>query len=260
MDDDQAHTRTRGPMTVPWVSVRPPLPPSLYLRRQSNEQPFPLGEAQLPSVCARPARALAGVQTLGLGEGDEVLVPAYHHGSEIEALIRAGVTCRFYDATHSLEPDPAELEVLVSPSTRALYLIHYFGVPQDVDRWREWCDARGLLLFEDAAQAWLGHRDGKPVGSVGDLSIFCLYKTFGLPDGSGSPRSNPPPSLRPMDRKISALGTRHAAWVVGRSGILAARLPELSGRQRNRLAKTSLHSVIRRRRRVRSMHFSDGST
>jgi perosamine synthetase len=208
-------------MTNPRVSVRPPLPPSLYLRRQSNEQPFPLGEAGC-RLFARARHALwQGVQTLGLGQGDEVLVPAYHHGSEIEALIRVGVTCRFYEATTSLEPDPAELEALLSPSTRALYLIHYLGFPQDVDRWREWCDARGLLLFEDAAQAWLAHRDGKPVGSVGDLSIFCLYKTFGLPDGAALISSNPPPSLTPLDRKISAIGTRHAAWVVGRSGILA---------------------------------------
>ena len=118
------------------------------------------------------------------GKGDEVLVPAYHHGSEIEALVRAGVKCRFYEASETLEPVTRELEAALTPRTRALLIVHYIGFPQDSDRWRRWCDEHGLLLLEDAAQAWLASASGRPVGSFGDLSVFCLYKTFGFPDGS----------------------------------------------------------------------------
>ena len=150
-----------------------------------------------------------------------MLVPAFHHGAEIEALIQAGVECRFYDATSNLEPDPAELDALVSPATKALYVIHYLGIAQDVERWRRWCDARGLLLLEDAAQAWLASSDGLPVGTLGDLSIFCFYKTFGFPDGAALVSSSPAEDATPVDRRLSAIGMRHAAWAVGRSGILA---------------------------------------
>jgi CelD/BcsL family acetyltransferase involved in cellulose biosynthesis len=209
-------------MTTPRLSVWPPLPPTIYFHRNSNERPFPLDDDRC-RLFARARHALwLGVQALGLAPGDEVLVPAYHHGSEVEALIQAGLGCRFYDVTSGLEPDPAELEALISPSTRALYLIHYLGVPQDLTRWRQWCDDRGLLLFEDAAQAWLASRDGKPAGSVGDLSIFCLYKTFGFPDGAALISSSPATYIPPSDKRISLLGRRHAAWAVGRSGVLAA--------------------------------------
>jgi dTDP-4-amino-4,6-dideoxygalactose transaminase len=162
-----------------------------------------------------------GIQALGLGTGDEILVPAYHHGSEIEALLQAGLTCRFYEATATLAPDPQELERLLSPRTRALYIIHYLGFPQDAGRWRTWCDRRGFLLIEDAAQAWLATVDGHLLGSFGDLAFFCLYKTFGLPDGSAliSRRPLPITQAQPCSG-IAQLGVRHAEWLMARSGWL----------------------------------------
>ena len=209
-------------MTKTWLSVWPPLPPTIYFRRKSDDRPFPLDDERC-RLYARARHALwQGAQAIGLRPGDEVLVPAYHHGSEIESLIRAGLVCRFYEATATLAPDRAELEELLSPSTRALYLIHYLGFPQDASRWRRWCDEHGLLLLEDAAQAWLATCDGKPAGSFGDLSIICLYKTFGFPDGGALVCANPPSAAAPTDKKVPLLGLRHAAWVVGRSGILAA--------------------------------------
>ena len=152
--------------------------------RPSERLPFPLEEPDC-RLYSRARDALwRGVQQIGLQEGDEVLAPAFHHGSEIEALLRAGLECRFYEVGDSLAPDPAELESLVGPRTRALLLIHYLGRPQAAARWRGWCDERELLLLEDAAQSWLATSDGQPVGSRGDLAIFCLYKTLPIPDGS----------------------------------------------------------------------------
>jgi dTDP-4-amino-4,6-dideoxygalactose transaminase len=165
------------------LDVWPPLPLDVYARRPSSQLPFPLGE-QSCALFKRGRHALwQGVRALGLESGDEVLMPAYHHGSEVEALVRLGLVCRFYEAGETLVPNGGELEDLLGPRTRALYLIHYLGFPQDVARWRRWCDERGLYLLEDAAQAWLASLAGEPVGSFGDLAIFCLYKSFGLPDG-----------------------------------------------------------------------------
>lgn len=151
-------------------------------------------------------------------------MPAWHHGSEVEALARAGVGCRFYDcAPEALAPDPAELEGLLGDSVRALYLTHALGFPQAARRWRDWCDARGLLLIEDAAQAWLASEDGRPVGALGDLAVFCLYKTFGLPEGAAVLQSSPPPSVG-LDRRPGALALarRHGMWLAGRSGLAYA--------------------------------------
>lgn len=165
------------------LHVMPPLA-RLTGAQPTGPLPFPL---QSPGVrlYAQARQGLCrSLPRLGLQPGDEVLVPSYHHGSEVEALLRAGLRCRFYEPSSDLQPDQELLESLLSSRTRALHLIHYLGFPQDALRWRRWCDDRGLLLVEDAAQSWLAARDERPVGAVGDLAFFCLYKSVGVPDGA----------------------------------------------------------------------------
>jgi len=157
-------------------------------------------------------------------------------------MLRAGLRIRFFDVTEALEPDPAELERALRPSVRALYLIHYLGFPQDIVRWRSWCDERGLLLFEDAAQAWLATRDGIPVGSLGDLAIYCLYKTIGVPDGAAMISRHPPDGPRSR-RKAGLYGVirRHGAWLAQRGGGSAALLAQIS----NVMTSVTHHSWAR---------------
>jgi len=113
----------------------PPLPPDVWLRRPIRRRPYPL--AAPGCLVLRKARQALyfGIRGLDLRPGDEVLLPAYHHGSEVEAFHRSGLGCRFYDVGPTLRPDPAALEQLVGPRTRALYLIHYLGFPQDAPKW-----------------------------------------------------------------------------------------------------------------------------
>jgi CelD/BcsL family acetyltransferase involved in cellulose biosynthesis len=215
-------------MTLSRLGTWPPLPLDVYLRRPLPSLPFPLEEPGC-RVFGRARQALwHAVQALGLHQGDEILVPAYHHGSEIEALLQAGLICRFYDVTHDLEPDPDHLNAMITRRTRALYLTHYLGFPQDAPRWLDWCRQRGLLLVEDAAQAWLASVEGRPVGSFGDLAIFCLYKTVGVPDGGVvvSQRPPDPPSAWPR-LGGAALTRRHGAWLILRSARLASLSPWL---------------------------------
>jgi dTDP-4-amino-4,6-dideoxygalactose transaminase len=163
-----------------------------------------------------------------------VLVPAYHCGSEVEALLRAGVGCRFYEASDSLQPDEEELAELLDERVVGLYLIHYLGFPQDALRWRRWCDAHDLLLIEDAAQGWLGTIDDRPMGSFGDLSIFTFYKTFGLPDGAALLHRNgfQAPAQRGALR-LGTVGIRHAEWLLARSALLT----DLADRLRSELQR-----------------------
>jgi dTDP-4-amino-4,6-dideoxygalactose transaminase len=112
-------------------------------------------------------------------------MPAWQHGSEVEAVVRAGCIPILYDVDRTtVEADSSALEQLVGPRTKALYVIHYLGWPQRSGALRGWCEAHGLTLIEDCAQALFATHDGQPVGSFGSLSIFCLYKTVGIPDGA----------------------------------------------------------------------------
>lgn len=207
-------------MTGPRLGVWPPLPLTAYAR--SGRLPFPL-EDERCTLHALGRHALwHGVRALGLREADEVLAPAYHHGSEVEALMRAGLSCRFYEASETLEPLGTELEALITSRTRALLLVHYLGFPQDADRWRRWCDANDLFLLEDAAQAWLASTNDRPIGTHGDISIFCLYKTFGFPDGSALvSRKHVPQTHSRGSVGLAGLVRRHAAWAMSRSAALA---------------------------------------
>jgi dTDP-4-amino-4,6-dideoxygalactose transaminase len=155
---------------------------------------------------------------LGLKPNDIVLVPAYHHGSEIEALLRADLKILYYELNEHLEPDEANLEYLINNNVRAFYLIHYLGFPQNAAYWRNWCDKRGLLLIEDAAQAFLATRDGEPIGSFGHMGVFCLYKTYGLPDGGAviSIKPSTSPSVAAKSKAWS-LFKLHFYWLAEKS-------------------------------------------
>jgi dTDP-4-amino-4,6-dideoxygalactose transaminase len=82
--------------------------------------------------------------------------------------------------------DPAEVErVCRTYSPDLLYVIHYAGWPQAIDELADLCRRREMLLFEDCALSLLSaFPDGRPQGSVGHWSVFCLYKTLPLPNGA----------------------------------------------------------------------------
>jgi CelD/BcsL family acetyltransferase involved in cellulose biosynthesis len=168
-----------------WLDAWPPLPPGAVARRPRAELPFPLGDPGTRLYAVARHGLWHGLRALGLVPGDAVLVPAWHHGSEVEAMVRLGLEVRFWGGTERAEPDERELEGLLDERARALHLIHYLGFPQDAARWRAFCDTHDLALVEDAAQSWLAaDADGTQVGTHGDIAIWSLYKTFGLPDGA----------------------------------------------------------------------------
>ncbi|MFQ5633542.1 MAG: aminotransferase class V-fold PLP-dependent enzyme, partial [bacterium] len=122
-------------------------------------------------------------RTLRKQDDDTVLVPAYHHGNEIHAIVAAGWKVRFYSINRRLQLDPDELEQLCEGQTKAVFVIHYLGWPQPMAEIAEFCRQRSLLLIEDCALSLLSTSKGRPLGSFGDYAIFCLYKTLPIPNG-----------------------------------------------------------------------------
>jgi CelD/BcsL family acetyltransferase involved in cellulose biosynthesis len=151
------------------------------LRPAAAELPFPLAEPGCRLLPDTGQGLVAALAALGLGAGDEVLVPAWHHPAAAELLAGAALVPRLHDLGPGLEPDPDELEALLGPRVRALWLVHHLGFPQDAAAWLQWCRSRGLLLVEDATHALLATVGDRPVGSLGDLGCFSLRAAFGLP-------------------------------------------------------------------------------
>lgn len=165
-----------------FVPDYPTLYPSMLLARRTTPAHAPFDS---PSVhwfyFARNAVWLS-VKMLGL-EGKEVLVPAYHHGVEVEALVDAGARPVFYRIGPHWEVDVGDVARRIGPNTGALYVIHYAGFPAPVLELKRLAERHGLPLIEDCALSLLSKDGELKLGTVGDLGIFCLYKTLPVPNG-----------------------------------------------------------------------------
>jgi perosamine synthetase len=125
-----------------------------------------------------------GVRLLHLPTPSTILVPSYHEGVELDALIAAGYRVRYYRVDPGLRIDFGDVARNLDADVSALYLTHYFGIPQPVTAAREFCNTHGLRLIEDCALALFGQTpDDTWLGSVGDLAIFSIYKTLPVPHG-----------------------------------------------------------------------------
>ena len=114
-----------------------------------------------------------------------VLAPDYNSGNEILAMKAAGATIVYYPIGRDLQADPAVVERLCDVhNPDLLYVIHYVGWPQPMAPLVDLCRRRDMLLVEDCALSLLSDAGGRPLGSFGDWSIFCLYKTLPLPNGA----------------------------------------------------------------------------
>lgn len=115
-----------------------------------------------------------------------VLAPDYYSGNEILAMQAAGVTVRYCRVGADMRWDPRDVERqcrVYAPDV--LYVIHYAGWPQPIEMLTELCRKREMLLVEDCALSLLSETaDGQPLGSFGQWSVFCLYKTLPLPNGA----------------------------------------------------------------------------
>lgn len=123
------------------------------------------------------------LRQMGVGTGDEVLVPAYHSPSMVPPVLWCGATPIFYRIGADASVDLDDVAAKTGPATRALMVTHYFGFPQDLAAIRAFCDARGLQLLEDCAHCFFGTHQGRPVGSWGDYAIASSMKFFPVYEG-----------------------------------------------------------------------------
>jgi dTDP-4-amino-4,6-dideoxygalactose transaminase len=114
-----------------------------------------------------------------------VLMPAYHHGVEVQAVRAAGAGVAFYRVDADMQVDLDDLSRRMrAPDVRLIYLTHFVGFPQPVTEVARLCADAGLPLLEDCALALLSRDpEGRPLGSTGDAAVFCLYKTLPVPHG-----------------------------------------------------------------------------
>jgi dTDP-3-amino-3,4,6-trideoxy-alpha-D-glucose transaminase len=122
-----------------------------------------------------------GLRALGVQPGDEVLTVANAGVPPVAALVAAGarpVFCDVDPSTHTL--DPAEIDRLVTPHTRAILVVHLYGQPAAMDAIVERARAHGLKVLEDCAQAHGARYNGQLAGTLGDAAAYSFYPTKNL--------------------------------------------------------------------------------
>jgi perosamine synthetase len=113
---------------------------------------------------------------LGVGPGDEVIVPTVTYIASANAVSYTGATPVFVDVEPgTLNIDAAKLKAAITPRTKGVMSVHLYGIPADVKGVQAVCDEHGLFHLEDAAESHGATVDGKPVGSWGDAATFSFF-------------------------------------------------------------------------------------
>lgn len=124
---------------------------------------------------------LLTLEALGIGTGDEVVLPANTFIATAEAVVRSGAVPRFADVDDAtLLLTPGAVEEVLSPRTRAVIAVHLYGQLPDMVALREVTDRAGVLLIEDAAQAHGARWQGRSAGSWGVAGCFSFYPAKNL--------------------------------------------------------------------------------
>lgn len=125
-------------------------------------------------------------KALGLREGDEVIAPTFTIISPIQSIVTAGAIPVLVDSDPlTWNVDVNQIEVKITPKTKAILVVHIYGLPVDMDPILELCEKYGLYLIEDAAEMHGQTYNGKKCGSFGTISTFSFYPNKHITTGEG---------------------------------------------------------------------------
>jgi perosamine synthetase len=115
----------------------------------------------------------AAIVALGIGAGDEVILPTFTIISCAAAIVRAGATPVVVDCDpDTWNMDVTQIEAKITPQTKAIMVVHIYGLPTDMDAVMALATKHGLKIIEDAAEMHGQTYRGRPCGSFGDISTF----------------------------------------------------------------------------------------
>lgn len=144
------------------------------------------GPENVLSVTSCTEGLFQSVAALGLGKGDDVVMPTVGFVGAANAVFGSGARAVFCDVDpRHLNPDVAHIEAALTPDTRAVMVLHYGGVPHALDQIAAFCRERGLYLIEDCACSVASSWNGQPCGTFGDVAVWSFDSMKILVTGDG---------------------------------------------------------------------------
>ncbi|MEM1560843.1 MAG: DegT/DnrJ/EryC1/StrS family aminotransferase, partial [Ignisphaera sp.] len=145
-----------------------------------------IGVSYSAAVANGTIALMLALRALGIGQGDEVLVPDYTFIATATAVLMVGAIPRFVDVSYeTFNIDINDIQEKITNRTKAIIAVHLFGHPADVKALMDVAQDKKILLIEDAAQAHGAEAWGQKVGSFGNAAIFSFYATKNMTTGEG---------------------------------------------------------------------------
>jgi len=164
-----------------WISSEGP-----FIKQFEERFAARVGRRYGIAVCNGSAALEIAVAALGLGYGDEVILPTFTIISCAAAVVRAGAKPVLVDSDSvTWNMDVGQIAAKITPRTKAIMVVHIYGLPVDMDPLLALANRHGLKVIEDAAEMHGQTYRGRPCGSFGDLSTFSFYPNKHLTTGEG---------------------------------------------------------------------------
>jgi perosamine synthetase len=161
------------------------------------------GAAEAVAVSNGTAALHAAYHALGIGPGDEVVLPPITFAATANAVLYVGATPVFADVDpDTLLLDPAAAAAAITKRTAAVVAVDYAGQPAEYGALRELCDRAGVLLVSDACHSIGGDLDGAPVGSLADASCFSFHPVKHVTTGEGGAVVTADPEIAARARRF----------------------------------------------------------
>jgi perosamine synthetase len=145
-----------------------------------------VGASHATTVCNGTVALHLAMLAIGIGPGDEVIVPTLTYVASVNMIVQTGATPVFVDSIESTwQVDPSAVERAITPRTKAVMVVHLYGASCDMDAISKICTEHRLLLIEDCAEAIGTFYRGKHVGTFGDVSTFSFFGNKTITTGEG---------------------------------------------------------------------------
>jgi dTDP-4-amino-4,6-dideoxygalactose transaminase len=190
-----------------WVGTGP------KVQRFEQELADYVGVPECRCVSSCTAALILSLQVLGIGPGDEVLVPAMTFVASANAVEHAGATPVLIDSVPGTGLiDLHAAEAAITPKTRAIMPVHLAGRPVDLDRLAELRERHGVTIIEDAAHAIGAEWRGRRIGSHGNLAAFSFYVTKNITSIEGGALTTDDPRIAAEVERLALHGLSLGAW------------------------------------------------
>ncbi|MHC4173932.1 MAG: DegT/DnrJ/EryC1/StrS family aminotransferase [Planctomycetota bacterium] len=153
------------------------------------------------------------VTGLGIGPGDEVIVPAYTWWSNYTCVVQAGALPVFADIDRTFNLDPKDFERKITPRTKAVMAVHLLGGPCDMDPVMETARKRGVAVLEDCAQCVGGSYRGKKLGAIGEVGIYSFQVNKMITSGEGGALVTNDPVIYERAARFHHMGVIHQVFL-----------------------------------------------